>query len=31
MTVVDGLAAGGVDKAALWGINTEQEYHEERK
>ena len=31
MTVVDGLAAGGVDKAALWGINTEQEYHEEKK
>ncbi len=30
MTLVDGLAAGGVDKAALWGINTEQEYHEER-
>jgi protoporphyrinogen oxidase len=28
MTVVDGLAAGGVDKAALWQINTEQEYHE---
>ena len=32
MTVVDGLATGGVvDKAALWGINTEQEYHEEKK
>jgi protoporphyrinogen oxidase len=31
MTVVDGLVAGGVDKAALWGINTEQEYHEESK
>ena len=31
MTVVDGLAAGGVDKASLWGINTEQEYHEEKK
>ena len=32
MTVVDGLAAGGVvDKAALWEINTEQEYHEEKK
>ena len=28
MTVVDGLVAGQVDKAALWGINTEQEYHE---
>jgi hypothetical protein len=23
--------AGTVDKAALWGINTEQEYHEEKK
>jgi protoporphyrinogen oxidase len=31
MTVVDGLAAGHVDKASLWGINTEQEYHEEKK
>ena len=31
MTVVDGLAAGHVDKAAIWGINTEQEYHEEKK
>ncbi len=31
MTVVDGLCAGKVDKAALWGINTEQEYHEEKK
>jgi len=31
MTVVDGLAEGRVDKAALWGINTEMEYHEERK
>jgi hypothetical protein len=31
MTVVDGLVAGRVDKAALWGINTEMEYHEERK
>ena len=30
MTVVDGIVAGHVDKAALWGINTEQEYHEER-
>jgi protoporphyrinogen oxidase len=30
MTVVDGLVAGKVDKAALWGINTEQEYHEEK-
>ena len=31
MTVVDGLVAGRVDKSALWGINTEQEYHEEKK
>jgi protoporphyrinogen oxidase len=31
MTAVDGLVAGHVDKAALWGINTEQEYHEEKK
>ena len=31
MTVVDGLVSGGVDKAALWSINTEQEYHEETK
>ncbi len=31
MTVVDGIVAGHVDKAALWEINTEQEYHEEKK
>ena len=31
MTVVDGLVAGYVDKAALWNINTEQEYHEEHE
>ena len=31
MTVVDGLVAGRVDKAALWEINTEMEYHEEKK
>jgi protoporphyrinogen oxidase len=30
MSVVDGLVAGHVDKAVLWGINTEQEYHEEK-
>ena len=30
MTVVDGLANGYVDKAAVWSINTEQEYHEEK-
>jgi len=31
MAVVDGVAAGHVDKASIWGINTEQEYHEEKK
>jgi len=31
MAVVDGLVAGKVDKRALWEINTEQEYHEEKK
>ena len=31
MTVVDGLCAGHVDKTLLWGINTEQEYHEEKR
>jgi protoporphyrinogen oxidase len=31
MTVVDGLVAGRVDKAELWEINTEQEYHEEKR
>jgi hypothetical protein len=30
MAVVDGISAGSVNKAALWGINTEQEYHEEK-
>ena len=30
MTVVDGLCAGHVEKAALWEINTEQEYHEDK-
>ncbi len=30
MTVVDGIAAGRVDKAAVWAINTEQEYHEDK-
>ena len=28
MTVVDGLVAGEVDRARLWEINTETEYHE---
>jgi protoporphyrinogen oxidase len=31
MTAVDGLLAGRIDRAALWAVNTEQEYHEERK
>jgi protoporphyrinogen oxidase len=31
MAVVDGIAAGHVDKSTVWGINTEQEYHEEKK
>ena len=31
MTVVDGIVAGKVDKSVLWEINTEQEYHEEKK
>ncbi len=30
MTVVDGLCADYVDKASLWEINTEQDYHEEK-
>ena len=30
MTAVDGIIAGKVDKTALWEINTEQEYHEEK-
>ncbi len=31
MKVVDGIAAGHVNKADVWAINTEQEYHEEKK
>ena len=31
MTVVDGLCKGKVEKSLLWGINTEQEYHEEHE
>ena len=30
MTAVDQIVAGKIDKAALWEINTEQEYHEEK-
>jgi protoporphyrinogen oxidase len=31
MTAVDQIVAGAIDKSALWQINTEQEYHEEKK
>jgi protoporphyrinogen oxidase len=31
MTAVDQIVAGRINKAALWEINTEQEYHEKRK
>ncbi|HEX4067299.1 MAG TPA: NAD(P)/FAD-dependent oxidoreductase [Acidobacteriaceae bacterium] len=31
MTAVDQIAAGHIDKSVLWQINTEQEYHEEKK
>ncbi|MGB7135596.1 MAG: hypothetical protein WBD46_09945, partial [Acidobacteriaceae bacterium] len=31
MTAVDQIVAGNIDKSALWQINTEQEYHEEKK
>jgi len=30
MTAVDNILAGKLDKAELWQINTEQEYHEEK-
>ncbi len=30
MTAVDNIIAGNLDKASLWQINTEQEYHEEK-
>jgi protoporphyrinogen oxidase len=30
MTAVDNILAGITDKSALWEINTEQDYHEER-
>ncbi len=30
MHAVDGIVAGKIDKQALWEINTEQEYHEEK-
>jgi len=31
MTAVDQIVAGAIDKSVLWKINTEQEYHEEKK
>ncbi|TCK70899.1 NAD(P)/FAD-dependent oxidoreductase [Acidipila rosea] len=31
MTAVDGILSGNLDKKVLWEINTEQEYHEEKK
>ena len=31
MAVVDGIVAGHVDKKAIWRINTEQDYHENKK
>ena len=31
MTAVDQIATGKINKSALWEINTEQEYHEEKK
>jgi protoporphyrinogen oxidase len=30
MVAVDNILAGQTDKANLWGVNTEEEYHEER-
>jgi protoporphyrinogen oxidase len=30
MTAVDNILAGVTDKSALWEINTEQDYHEEK-
>jgi protoporphyrinogen oxidase len=29
-TVVDGIVAGHIDKAALWSINSEEDYHESK-
>lgn len=30
MTAVDGIATGTVDKEAIWSVNTEEDYHEEK-
>jgi len=31
MVAVDNIIAGEIDKARLWAINTETEYHEEKE
>ena len=31
MTAVDNIAAGRIDKSNIWALNTEMEYHEEKK
>jgi protoporphyrinogen oxidase len=31
MTAVDNLIAGRIDKSNIWEVNTEEEYHEERR
>jgi hypothetical protein len=31
MVAVDNILAGITDKASLWEVNTEQEYHEEKE
>ena len=31
MTAVDNILVGNMDKAPFWNINTEQDYHEEKK
>jgi hypothetical protein len=30
MTAVDQVVSGRIDKDAIWAVNTEAEYHEER-
>ena len=31
MTAVDNVVAGRTDKSNIWEVNTEAEYHEEKK
>lgn len=31
MVAVDGIAEGRPDRAAVWAVNTEQAYHEDRR